>query len=433
MMDGGAMTRSDHSTRRHFLKSVAAACTLPYIVPVPGLGADAPSNQITMGCIGVGGRGKQNLRSFLGHRHCRVRAVCDVNRQRLEEARKIVNEHYGNDDCAVYGDYRDLLARNDIDAVSIASPDQWHALQSVEAARAGKDIFLEKPLGLSVGEDIALREAVHRYERVFQFGTQQRSDRNFRFACELVLSGRIGKLRTIVAGVPASRAVHAIAPSQPPEWLDWEAWVGPARWMPYRYGIIGNCGEWGHISNFSLGWITTWGIHHIDIAQWGNGADHTGPVEVEGRGVFPASGLYDCATAWDMTLHYGNGVELKFVDNQKQRQGVRFEGTEGWVFVKRGAIDAEPKSLLREQIEPEQRHLTVSNDHWGSFLECIKTRQTPVSSVDAAVRTDTVCHISDIAMRLGRKLRWDPQGEAFVDDVEANRWLSRAWRSPWRL
>ena len=426
------MSEKVHLTRRCVLRA-AAACAFPDIVRASVQGRDAPGNRVTLGCIGVGGRGTQNLRSFLGHNSCRVRAVCDVNRKRVEEARQIVNEHYGNADCAAYSDYRDLLARDDIDAVSIASPDQWHTLQAVEAARAGKDIFLEKPLGLGVKEDIALREAVHRYERVFQFGTQQRSDRNFRFACELVLNGYIGKLQEITVGVPASRAVHAIPPSGPPAWLDWDRWVGPARWMPYRYGIVGNCGEWGHISNFSLGWITTWGIHHIDIAQWGSAADGTGPVEVEGSGVFPQSGLYDCATAWNMTLTYSNGVVLNFVDNKKQRQGVLFEGTKGWVFVKRGAIDAEPKSLLREQIRPEQRHLTVSNDHWGSFLECVRTRQTPVSSIDAAVRTDTVCHICDIAMRLGRKLRWDPRSEEFVNDTEANRMLSRAWRSPWHL
>lgn len=386
-----------------------------------------------MACIGVGGRGEQNMRSFLGHRNCRIVAVCDVNANRLREARQIVNEHYGNEDCAAHRDCRDLLARDDIDAVSIASPDQWHVLQSVEAARARKDIFLEKPLGLGVAEDIALRQAVRRYDRVFQFGTQQRSDRNFRFACELVLNERIGRLKKITAGVPASRVVGSIRPSPVPPWLDWEMWVGPARWMPFRTGVVDNCGQWGHISNFSLGWITTWGIHHVDIAQWGNSADETGPVEVEGTGVFPKDGLYDCATAWDMTLTYANGVVLNFVDNKRYKQGVLFEGTDGWVFVKRGAIDAEPKSLLREPIRPEQRHLTTSNDHWGSFLECIRTRQTPVSSIDSAVRTDTVCHLCDIAMRLGRKLQWDPTAERFVNDAQANRLLRRAWRSPWRL
>ena len=430
------MVTERHLTRRTVLRRSAAACMWPYIVSASSLGrdgAEAPSNRVTMACIGVGGRGRQNMRSFLGHRDCRIVAVCDVNANRLGEARQIVNEHYGDEGCAAPRDYRDLLARDDIDAVSIASPDQWHVLQSVEAARAKKDIFLEKPLGLSVAEDIALRQAVRRYDRVFQFGTQQRSDKNFRFACELVLNERIGRLSKITAGVPASRVVGSIPPSPVPPWLDWEMWVGPASWMPFRTGVVGNCGEWGHISNFSLGWITTWGIHHVDIAQWGNGADATGPVEVEGTGVFAKDGLYDCATAWDMTLKYANGVVLHFVDNKRHRQGVLFEGTDGWVFVKRGAIDAEPKSLLREPIKPEQRHLTVSNDHWGSFLECIRTRQTPVSSIDAAVRTDTVCHLCDVAMRLGRRLQWDPATERFVNDAPANRLLRRAWRSPWRL
>lgn len=426
------MSGMNRLTRRSILRSMAGAA-LPYVVPASCWGAHAPSRRVTLGCIGVGGRGAQNLRSFLGHPHCQVLAVCDVNHRRVEQARQIVNDHNGNGDCVAYVDHRELLARDDIDAVSIASPDQWHVLQAVEATRAGKDIFLEKPLGLSIREDIALREAIDRYERVFQFGTQQRSDRNFRFACELVLNGYIGELQEIKIGVPASRAVHAIPPSDPPDWLDWDRWIGPARWMPYRPGIVGNCGEWGHISSFSLGWVTTWGIHHIDIAQWGNDADGSGPVEIEGSGMFPESGLYDCATAWDVTLTYGNGVVLRFLDNKKQRQGVLFEGTDGWVFVKRGAIDTKPRSVLREQIGPEQRHLMVSNDHWGSFLECVKTRQTPVSSIRSAVRTDTVCHLSDIAMRLGRRLRWDPNSETFVDDPGADRMLSRAWRSPWRL
>ena len=386
-----------------------------------------------MACIGLGGRGKENLRSFMGNRDCRVVAVCDVNTNRLAEAQKIVNEHYGDAGCAAYGDYREVLARGDVDAVSIATPDAWHVLQSVEAARAGKDIFLEKPLGLSVRDDVALRKAVRRYDRVFQFGTQQRSDWNFGFACELVQNGRIGKLQRIIVSTPASRSVGRMPPAPAPPWLDWEMWVGPARWMPFTNGIVGNCGEWGHIRNFSLGWITTWGIHHVDIAQWGLDADGAGPVEVEGTGVFPAEGLYDCATAWDVTLKYANGVAVNFVDKSKRRQGVLFEGTAGRVFVARGVIEAEPKSLLQERIGPQERRLSMGTDHWGGFLECVRTRKTPVSSIELAVRTDTVCHISDIAMRLSRKLRWDPAAEQFVNDPEANRMLTRSWRSPWHL
>jgi predicted dehydrogenase len=430
------MSRRARVTRRGFLRGTAGVLAFPCIVSASALGQDgveAPSERITMACLGLGGRGKENLRSFLGHKTCQVVAVCDVNAHRLEEARKIVNDQYGNSDCATYRDYREVLARDDVDAVSIATPDAWHVLQSVEAARAGKDIFLEKPLGLSVRDDIALREAVRGYDRVFQFGTQQRSDSNFGFACELVQNGRIGKLQRIIVAVPASRAVGLVRPSPVPAWLDWEMWVGPARWMPFTQGIVGNCGEWGHISNFSLGWITTWGIHHMDIAQWGSGSDDTGPVEVEGTAEFPGEGLYDCATAWDMTWKYANGVVVRFVDNHKQPQGVRFEGTDGWVFVKRGTLEAEPKSVLQERIRPQDRHLSLGTDHWGGFLDCVRTRKTPVSSIGSAVRTDTVCHICDIAMRLGRKLRWDPVAEQFVNDTEANRMLTRSWRSPWHL
>jgi hypothetical protein len=423
-------------SRRQFLSGSVASIAIPGVISSSVLGRTgslAPSNRITMGTIGVGGRGKQVMRSLMGQPGCRMLAVCDVNTDRLNEARQIVNEQYVNIDCSAYKDYRELLGRSDIDAVLIAGPDQWHVLQSIKAARAGKDIYLEKPLGLSVRDNIALRQTIHKYERVFQFGTQQRSDRNFRFACELVLNGRIGKLRSIIAATPSSRAVGNYPPIPVSPTLDYEKWVGPARWMPYTHGIIDNCGQWGHISNFSLGWVTTWGIHHVDIAQWGNDADTTGPTEVEGTGVFPKDGLYDCATAWDMKLVYANGVTLNFVDNKKYRQGVLFEGSDGLVFIKRGSIDAHPKSLLNEKIGPDEIHLLVSNDHSKNFIDCIRTRRTPVSSIESAVRTDTVCHLSDIAMRLRRKLRWDPEKENFVNDSEASRMLTRAMRSPWHL
>ena len=423
-------------SRREFLAGGVGLVAFPCVVPSSALGKASSvsvSNRVTMGTIGTGGRGKEVMRSLMGRPGCAMLAVCDVDGKRLNEARGIVNAQYGNQDCAAYGDYRDLLARADIDAVLIASPDQWHVLQSIEAAWAGKDIHLEKPLGLSVQENIALRRAITQYQRVFQFGTQQRSDHNFRFACELVRNGRIGKLRRIIAATPASRAVDSYRPSRVPPELDYEMWVGPARWMPYTQGVMGSCGNWGHVSNFSLGWVTTWGIHHVDIAQWGNDADATGPVEVEGTGEFPKDGLYDCAVAWDMTIEYANDVTLNFVDNKKKKQGVLFEGSDGWVFVERGTIDAHPKALLDETIGPGEIHLPLSNDHSQNFLDCVKTRETPVSSIESAVRTDTVCHLSDIAMRLGRKLSWDPAAERFINDEQANRMLTRSMRSPWHL
>ena len=417
--------------RRQLLSGIAGTISLPHVVASSVLGkagSAAANERITVGTIGVGGRGKKIMEALTGRSYCRMLAVCDVDSRRLNQARDIVNSRYGNSDCAAYGDYRELLARDDIDAVLIASPDQWHVLQSVEAARAGKDMYLEKPLGLSVTEDIALREAIRKYNRVFQFGTQQRSGRNFRFACELVRNGRIGRLRKITAATPASRIVDSYRPSRVPSELDYEMWVGPARWMPYTQGVVGSCGNWGHISNFSLGWVTTWGIHHVDIAQWGNGADNSGPVEIEGSGEFPKDGLYDCAVAWDVKLKYANGVTLNFVDNKKHRQGVLFEGDEGWVFVRRGAIEAKPKSLLGQRIGPEDTHLANSTDHAGNFLDCVKSRRTPVSSIDSAV-----CHLSDIAMRLSRRLRWDPKTERFISDEQANRMLTRSMRSPWHL
>lgn len=422
--------------RRQLLSGFVASVTVPYIIPSSALGksnSTSPSNRITMGTIGVGGRGKQDMRSLMSQPGCQMLAVCDVNSNRLNEAQNLVNTHYGNMDCSAYRDFRTLLVRDDIDAVLIATPDQWHVLQSIEAARADKDIYLEKPLSLSVRENTALRRAINKYERVFQFGTQQRSDRNFRFACELVINGRIGKLQRIVAATPASRAVGSYPPLSIPPELEYDMWVGPARWMPYTHGIVDNCGQWGHISNFSLGWVTTWGIHHVDIAQWGSNADTTGPVEIEGTGLFPEDGLYNCAVAWDMKLVYANGVTLNFVDNKKHRQGVLFEGSEGWVFVKRGFIDSNPKSLLNEKIGLDDIQLPVSNDHSKNFLDCVKTRTTPVSSIESAVRTDTVCHLSDIAMRLGRRLHWDNKNERFVNDEQANRMLTRSMRSPWHL
>jgi len=325
------MEKSIRPDRRQFLSGIAGAIALPHVVASSALGkagAVAASERISTGTIGVGGRGKQIMQALIGRSDCRMLAVCDVDSRRLSQASDMVNSKYGNSDCVAYSDYRELLARDDIDAVLIASPDQWHVLQSIEAARAGKDIYLEKPLGLSVAEDIALRETVKKYSRVFQFGTQQRSGRKFRFACEMVRNGRIGKLHKIIAATPASRTVDSYRPSPVPPELDYEMWVGPARWMPHTQGVVGSCGNWGHISNFSLGWITTWGIHHVDIAQWGNDADRSGPVEIEGSGVFPKDGLYDCAVAWDVRLKYANGVTLNFVDNKKHRQGVLFERVE---------------------------------------------------------------------------------------------------------
>ena len=435
------------TNRRQWLKRAATgACgviSLPYGVASSALGrsgAVAPSNRIAVGCIGLGTRGTDHLRAFLAQSDARVVAVCDVFGRQRDKARQLVDGYYGDGGCTAYNDFRELCGRPDVDAVCIASPDHWHVLHSLEAVRNGKDVYTEKALGLSLAQDKALRAACARYGTVFQWGTQQRSSENFRFGCELVRNGRIGKLHTILVGVPHDFAF----PNQPaepvPDDLDYELWLGPAPWAPYCYHRCRpwtkeeSYSVWYHISDYCLGGIGGyWGIHHLDIAQWGHGTDHTGPVEVEGTATFPDDGLADCAVRWNVRHTYADGVTMVYTDNQQNKQGVLFQGTEGWVFVRRGQIDAEPKSLLGSQIGPGEIRLPKSPGHQRNFLDCVKTRSRTICDIDVAVRSDTISHLTDICTRLGRKIRWDPAKEEILDDAEAGRMLNRAMRQPWRL
>ncbi len=433
---------SRHS-RRRFLAAALGAVAAPQIIPASALGKGnqvAPSERIVVGCIGHGNRGPTLMRGFLGQRDARVVAVCDVNGRQREMAKGIVDKHYGDSGCTAYNDFRELCGRPDIDAVCVASPDHWHVLHSLEAVRNGKDIYTEKALGLSLAQDKALRAACHRYGTVFQWGTQQRSGENFRFGCELVRNGRIGELQTIVVGVPHDFD-FANQPTEPvPDYLDYDLWLGPAPWAPYTYHRCRpwtkehSYSIWYHISDYCLGGIGGyWGIHHLDIAQWGHGTDHTGPVEVEGTATFPENGLADCATRWEVKHTYADGVKMIYTDNKKNKQGVVFQGTEGWVYVRRGHIDAEPKSLLESQIGANEIHLPKSPGQQRQFLDCIKSREQTVSNIDVAVRSDTISHLTDICTRLGRKVRWDPDKEEVIGDAEASRMLNRAMREPWRL
>ena len=445
-------------SRRKFLSGglgAAAAIGFPYFVRSSALGASGripPSEKIVMGCIGVGSMGGGHLRTFLQQDDTRVVAICDLRRIFREKARDRVNRHYGDSGCAVYGDFRELLCRRDIDAVTVATPDHWHVLIGLEAARNRKDMYYEKPMSMSVAEDKALRNAVRRYNVVFQFGTQQRSDERFRFACELVRNERIGKLRTIMIGSHPS----ITCPNQPTQPVpdkgefDYDMWLGPAQWSPYTYErcasrAMGTLGMWTHMYDYSLGGLGgAWGIHPVDIAQWGNATDHTGPVEVEGTGRLPKDGFTDTAIEWKIHHTYANGVEMIHMNTRtalKQAPqfklhnglGVLFEGNEGWVFVCRDLIDASPKSLLSTKGSRNAVRLPRSDNHRRNFLSCVKTRQQTVSGVESAVRSDTICHLDDIAIRLGRKLRWDPEAEQFLNDEQANRMLERPMRSPWHL
>lgn len=433
-------------SRRHFLQRAASAASVaaPLIVPASALGRAgriAPSERIVMGSIGVGNMGFGDMNAFLSIPEVQVVAVCDVKRTMRERAKQAVDTRYKNADCAVYLDFRELLDRGDIDAVCIATLDSWHVLHALAAVRAGKDLYVEKPLGMGIQEIKVLRDAVRRYGRVFQFGTQQRSSQEFRRACEIARNGRLGKLHTIRVGVHAGAAersgLKTDAAEPVPDWLDYDLWLGPAPWAPYTTARL-TYPHWFHISDYSLGYVSGWGIHHIDIAQWGNGTELTGPVEVEGSAQFPDDdALCDNPLSWDTRMKYANGVELIFTGDGPgftgARHGITFEGPDGWVWVNRGAIDAEPKSLLKEQFSPAEVRLPVSTFHQGNFIECVRTRQPTLCNIDVAVRSDTVCQLAWCAFQLQRKLRWDPEQELFVNDPDANRKLTRHLRAPWRL
>lgn len=436
--------------RRQFLHTTsglaACAAAFPQIVPASAFGKGgtvAPSERIRMAFIGVGSMGGGHLRAFLEYPEVRVCAVCDVREEFRERAKQSVDSRYGSAECEAYEDYRELLARNDIDAVLIAVPDHWHVLIGIEAARQGKHMYYEKPVGRTVQEAKALRAAVRRYGVVFQFGTQQRSTGYYRQACELVNNGNIGELHTIMIG-SASSQYCAFPPEQSvPAGFNYEMWLGPAPWAPYTAERCTR--NWTLIYDYSLGCVSgAWGVHDVDIAQWALRAENTGPVEVEGTGVFPTDNLYDTATSWEVEHKYANGVKLIHMDMptamKRAREqfslnwmGMLFQGTEGWIYVSRAGIHANPASMLRRSPGPHGVHFPRSLDHRKNFLESVRTGKDPIAPIEAAVRSDTVCHQADIAMRLGRRLRWDPVAEEFTNDPAANRMLSRAMRSPWHL
>jgi predicted dehydrogenase len=423
------MSRLKKMDRREFLKWGSACIAAPYFIPSSAFGAN---DKITVGTVGVGPQGRSVLEMFLASSDARVVAVCDVNALRREDARKRVDLFYQGTGCAAYSDFRELVAREDIDVVHCATPDHWHVLVALEAARAGKDMYIEKPLGLGLEWDKTLRSEIHSRGNIFQFGTQHRSERHFRFACELVLNGRIGKLHTIRVALDASKLSSTFPPMPVPEWLDYEMWLGPAPYAPFTENRIINK-YWWHISDYTLGFVAGQNVHFADIAQWGNGSTLTGPVHIEGWGKFPKDGLCDCAHAYAVRHTFSNGVVMHLTDDVENPMGIKFEGSDGWVFVNLDHVDAEPKSLLETVFAPEEVHLYRSINHVQNLLDCVRTREETICPIDQAIRSDTLCHLSDIAMRLARPLDWDPTLEKFVGDAEANRMLSRAMRSPWHL
>ena len=427
------MPEPNRISRRGFIRTTAAAVLgAPYIVPssVLGLGGSvAPSERVTIAGIGTGQRGQLNLSSLMGY-GAQVVAVCDVKPNMREEAMALAKLTAKD----VTSDFRAVLDRKDVDGVMIAPPDHWHVLIGIAAIKAGKDVYLEKPLGITIEEGKAIRKAVKESNRVFMHGTEQRGMPDVRKVCELVRNGRIGKLHTITVACPKGEEI----PEQPempiPQGFDYDRWLGPARKTPYTEKRV-STPFFFFISDYSpSGFVCAWGVHHLDIAQWANGTDDTGPVEVEGHGVYPKSGLADTALTWKIEYKYSSGVRMIFTDSTQNPEGYKFEGTNGWIFkAYRQPATASDPAILQSEIRPGEIHLyeTDADDH--CFLECIKSRKETCSPIEAAHRSTTIGYLGDISMRLGRKLRWDPVKEEFVGDAEANKMLSREMRAPWHL
>lgn len=430
------------ANRRTFLTTLLAAGVAPTFLPSRVLGAEgqvAPNSKVTLGVIGVGAQGHSDMLAFLARKDVRVTAICDVNQRNIERARAAIREAYGSADIQVHTDFRALNADPSIDAVLMALPVHWHTLAALDAIEHGKHLYHEKPIGLSFEEARRVREAVRRRGVIFQFGTQQRSDQKFRWACELARNGRLGRLREILVSVPGGR-VGPKFPEQPvPDYVDWNRWVGPAPETSFHIDKLQRDNH-ENMTRFSLGMISCWGIHHLDIAQWGNDADTTGPVSVQGEGAFPPRGDLDAILRWKVRFEYGGDrAPITFVSDGTPGfdHGVRFAGESAWVHVRRGAIEASAESLLTDpqnQCGTMPVRLPVSVDHAVNLVESIQKRQPAISGIEAAVRGDTLCQLALIAVHLGRPLAWDPVAERFSKDDEANaRLRPRPFRGEWQL
>jgi predicted dehydrogenase len=390
------------------------------------------NDQINLACIGTGGskggfrQGLGDTRGIASKQGVKVVAVCDVDKVHREEAAK----GFGPD-CQAYEDFRELLQRRDVDAVVIGTPDHWHTVIAVAAMRAGKDVYCEKPLTLTVDEGKHIVRAQKKTGRVFQVGSQQRSDRRFRMACELVRNGRIGKVRRVEARLPNGSRGGPFQVKTPPADFNWDMWLGPAPWTEYIPERTH--GSFRHWYEYSGGMMTDWGAHHLDITQWGLGMDGSGPMRIASTGMLPANARgYNTALDFEVTYTYPGDIVV--VAMSKDENGVRFEGDRGWIFVSRGKIEASDPAMLNDPLSAGAVRLYESNDHQQNFVDCVRSRKDPICTAEIGHRSASVCHLGSISLRLGgRSLEWDAEKEQFSSDDEANRMLSRPYRKPWKL
>lgn len=428
-------------SRRHFLQQTVALAAAGFWTPythsaqaAETVATRSPNERFRIGSIGM--RYQGSVIADKAQAHGDIVAICDVDKEVAEKAK---SQFGGQAD--LYENYQDMLQREDIDVITIGTPDHWHTKMVIDACRAGKDVYCEKPLTLTVDEGKLLTKVVKETGRVVQVGSWQRSDSNFRLACELVRAGRIGKLQKILVVLGKNVTGGPFQPQSPPANLNWDLWQGQTPDVPYVPERSHYTFRWWY--EYSGGQMTDWGAHHIDIAQWGIGMDQSGPVQIDGRADFPdVHNGYNVATKFSVKYKYGNGVEMSVLDHG--RNGVLFEGDEGRIFVNRGSVSGKPIEDLatrpfgRDQFKlyahdnhsrPERSgKLDAIINHMGNFFDCVQSRHRPISDVESQHRSVSVCHLGNISMRLGRPLQWNPETERFVDDVEADAWLQREQR-----
>jgi predicted dehydrogenase len=429
-------------SRRHFLAAAGLALAAPTIIPASALGREdkpAPSKRITMGVVGWGMMGPGNTDAFLGMSDCQIVAACDLDKNHLQQALDKINGHYKNLDCKPYHDYRDMMARKDIDAVMIAVPDHWHALLATEAAKHKKDIYGEKPLARTIAEQQAIVKAVQKNKRIWQTGSWQRSQAPFRKAAEIVRNGLIGKITHVEVGLPDGHSDFAGTKSKmsvtlPPTCLDYPFWIGPSKMEPYIEGRVHMNWRWNY--NTGGGQLLDWIGHHCDIAHWGMGMDNGGPSEIEGHGDFPPTdAVWNTCTKYRITLKYPEDITMTIAGGYPDiRGGTKWIGTDGWVWVDRGGYEASNIDWFAQiPADKYKVKLYKSDSHHRNFLDCVKSRQPTITPVETAHHSAIPGHLGLISMLVGRKIKWDAAKEVILGDAEASKLLTRPYRSPWKL
>ncbi len=435
---------SSRVSRRKFLSAAGAAIALPTLMPssVFGLGGKtAPSGRVTVGVVGWGMQGPSNTNALLGLQDCQVVAACDLDTEHLGEAVNTINGHYNNKDCKAYHDYREMMARTDIDAVMLAVPDHWHALVATEAANHKKDIYGEKPLAKTIAEQQTIVRAVEKNGVIWQTGSWQRSVANFHKAAEIVRNGLIGTVTRVEVGLPSGHNDFAktgqyMTVTPPPPELDYETWIGPSKMMPYIRGRIHRNWRWNY--NTGGGQLLDWIGHHCDIAHWGMDADNSGPSEIEGHGDFPpVDAMWNTCTKYRIELKYPNNITMIIAGGYPDiKSGTKWIGTNGWVWVDRSGFEgSNPEWSDYKQLPEEMRKVKLysSSNHQKNFIDCVKSRQPTIAPVQTAHHSAIPGHLGLISMMVGRKLQWDVASEHILNDHEATKLMSRAYRAPWKF